>query len=205
MKKLTYFKPIVGDNNAYWTIRYKDVDDENKIGSLAPNADCPLTVALWSRLVEEFNEYYEDWEINGVTEYAFFRTLKNTYKMNADTLERLIEVYDSDIAKPILGRTEKRTYDITNTNDGTSDADNVYIDIPVDDVTDEKPTNKSQDKNIISNTARQTGTETVELSDLGTRPNYESLNGFLDENRTLTAYFINLFKQSFILYRVIKW
>lgn len=42
-----------------------------------------------------------------------------------------------------------------------------------------------------------TGTVTTELSDLGVRPNYESLNGFLDNNRTFIQEFINVFEECF--------
>jgi hypothetical protein len=42
-----------------------------------------------------------------------------------------------------------------------------------------------------------TGTVTTELSDLGVRPNYESLNGFLDNNRTFIQEFMNKFEECF--------
>ena len=41
------------------------------------------------------------------------------------------------------------------------------------------------------------GTVTTELSDLGVRPNYESLNGFLDNNRTFIQEFISKFDECF--------
>ena len=51
--------------------------------------------------------------------------------------------------------------------------------------------------NTTNDTRKMTGTVTTKLSDLGVRPNYESLNGFLDENRTFIQEFINKFEECF--------
>ncbi len=51
--------------------------------------------------------------------------------------------------------------------------------------------------NTNDETRKMTGTVTTELSDLGVRPNYESLNGFLDNNRTFIQEFINKFEECF--------
>lgn len=96
----------------------------------------------------------------------------------------MLEVYDSDIAKPILGRTEKITYDLSNIATGDNNSESNHIDIPRDNPLDESPTYKDGSVSEINNTTKQTGTQTTELSDLGVRPNYETLNGFLDNNRT---------------------
>lgn len=63
----------------------------------------------------------------------------------------------------------------------------------------------SQDENSGKDTSsatddesrKMTGTVTTELSDLGVRPNYESLNGFLDNNRSFIQEFINKFDECF--------
>lgn len=44
---------------------------------------------------------------------------------------------------------------------------------------------------------KMTGTVTTELSDLGVRPNYESLNGFLENNKTFIQFFIETFNECF--------
>ena len=120
--------------------------------------------------------------------------LQEVLLINADTVERLLEVYDSDIAKPILGREETRTLEVTEIGTGTTDASN--IDIPADNPDDDNPTNRSTGA-ANSNVARDE-IETTRLSDLGVRPNYETLNGFLDNNRTAYAVFNNLFKNCFL-------
>lgn len=51
--------------------------------------------------------------------------------------------------------------------------------------------------NTNDETRKMSGTVTTELSDLGVRPNYESLNGFLDSNRTFIQEFINVFEECF--------
>jgi hypothetical protein len=129
----------------------------------------------------------------------FINRLQISYDENADTFERLLEVYESDIAKPILGRTEKITYDLSNVATGDNNSESNHIDIPRDNPTDENPTYKDGSISEINNTTKQTGTQTTELSDLGVRPNYESLNGFLDNNRTYYKVFVEYFKNNFTL------
>lgn len=51
----------------------------------------------------------------------------------------------------------------------------------------------------------QTGVVRTELSDLGVRPNYESLNGFLDNNRTLLQVFFGIFSGCFTLAQSMRW
>ena len=62
---------------------------------------------------------------------------------------------------------------------------------------DDKPTSKGK-SGQTSNVVRDE-IETTTLSDLGVRPNYETLNGFLDNNRTLYTVFNNFFKDCFIM------
>ncbi len=56
---------------------------------------------------------------------------------------------------------------------------------------------KDTSSNTDDETRKMTGTVTTTLSDLGVRPNYESLNGFLDNNRTFIQEFINKFEECF--------
>jgi hypothetical protein len=68
--------------------------------------------------------------------------------------------------------------------------------VPADNPLDDKPTSKGrtgQTSNVVRDEV-----ETTRLSDLGVRPNYESLNGFLDQNRTAYTVFNNLFKNCFM-------
>lgn len=210
---------------------YADVSDEYRITST--NLDTSYlgerTLAVFTKLTDNFELYYADREIAGETEYDFFCRLQSTLNRNADTLERLLEVYDDDIANPVLGRTETITYNVTDTmtDDGTiidtynvtndHDATNgstVHnVDVPNDDPTYDRDTSRvindvSEDvtdtqTGTVSNlrdldqTNTRTGTVVTELSDLGVRPNYEMLNGFIDNNRTYIQVFLDLFKDCF--------
>jgi len=194
---LTTFKEIRGDDLAYYSTKYGRLNSAFKIDNITPNSDCPLTTAVWTALQEGFNLNYSEYEINGNTTYDFFINLKNTYNQNADTIERLLEVYQDDIAKPILGRTELTEYNIQTTGDNQGE----NIDTPADNSADDKPTSK---QNSTVNNA-QTGTTTVTLSDLGVKPNYESLNGFLTQNRTLIKVFCDFFRNNFTVYHVVRW
>lgn len=201
-------------------------DYERKVGEIS----CPRLKAVWSLLCNNFNLYYATREIGGNSEYDFFCILQSCLNRNADTFERQLAVYDDDIANPILGRTEKVTYDTNDnrTNTGTTELQhgmkterkqegsetNHHVEVPADspsydtdrsrdklDFEQRKTTdtNSGTDTNAINLNDERTmkGTVTTELSDLGVRPNYESLNGFLDNNRTFIQEFINKFDECF--------
>jgi hypothetical protein len=156
--------------------------------------DLPLMQSRKYGLITAFDLHYNRFEINADTYQDFLDLLKETLIINADTMEKLLEVYDTDVAKPILGREEIRT--LTTTEEGIADASTESIDVPADDPLDDKPTTKGrtgQTSNIVRDE-----TETIKLSDLGVRPNHETLNGFLDNNRTLYNVFNNFFQNCFI-------
>lgn len=225
MERITEFKPIYGDTVGYKAPRLEQVPNNFGFDSVIPHDDCPLTISRWDKLTAFATKWYRKYEIVGETYADFALNLQLAYDAKADTIERQLEVYNDDIAKPILGRTEKHTYDITddtdenttssinNTNDGTNEGS--IIDVPIDNPADDTPSQRTKDtsKNIIdgnstiehSNTVKRTGTETTELSDLGVRPNYESLNGFLDNNRTDLEFFVTVFKDCFAINDFLKW
>lgn len=263
MEPLTPYNEIIGDDLGYRTVRLSAVPDGYGFESVKPHDDCPLTKASWERFVDFAKRYYRHFEIVGRTYQDFADNLQLSYDIGADTLERQLEVYQDDIAKPILGRTEKTTYDLTNTDENTgSDSETVKvestanddstttnnlttntdttgqtdnIDVPIDasnpnsqipstvskntrnDTTTNTGTIKLENTSTGSEdttrnlnrsdrgTHAQTGTVVTELSDLGVRPNYESLNGFIDNNRTDLAVFVWLFRDCFAFYDVITW
>ena len=164
--------------------------------------------------------------------------LQSCLNRNADTFERHLEVYQDDIAKPILGRTETVTYDLKNTNDRDMTVDNTYntkstninsgqdvnhhVEVPSD--SPQYDIDRSRDKTdygkteINSNTGNdgsatkdkgvgtQKGTVTTVLSDLGVRPNYQSMNGFLENNTTFIQNVLNVFEECFVpRYRRVIW
>ena len=200
--------PEYEDGQPLNTVRYKDVVATCKIGAINPNQFAttnPLLFASWENLTNEFDKYYANYEIVGETELDFFNNLTVELNTHKDTIERLLEVYNDDVAKPILGRMETHTYNLTNSNTGTNNNNSQRIDIPIDDTTSEKPTFKDKAVGTSTSTDTQTGTHTVELSDLGVRPNYETLNGFLYNNVTATRFFNECFRNCFWIYEVLRW
>ena len=190
------FKPMMGDDDPYWTIHYRDVPEPFRLNDAwgILTDDLPLMESKRDDFTKAFDIHYSRYEINADTYQDFLDLLKEVLLINADTVERLLEVYDSDVAKPILGREETRT--LTTTEEGIADASTESIDVPADNPLDDKPTSKGrsgQTSNIVRDEI-----ETTTLSDLGVRPNYETLNGFLDHNRTLYKVFNDLFKNCFL-------
>ena len=190
------FKPMMGDDDPYWTLHYRDVPTPFRLADAwgVLTDDLPLMQSRKDGLITAFDMHYGRYEINAETYQDFLELLKETLLINADTVERLLEVYDSDVAKPILGREETRT--LTTTEEGIADASTESIDVPADNPLDDKPTSKGR-SGQTSNVVRDE-VETTRLSDLGVRPNYETLNGFLDNNRTLYKVFNDLFKNCFL-------
>lgn len=210
---------------------YTDVSDEFKLSSADVDTSRlgVRTLAVWDTLVENFELFYATREIGYDTEIGFFSAMQSCLNRNADTFERQLEVYDDDIAKPILGRTEKVTYDTIDKRDGTFDSDITYgrvttdtesgnniehhVEVPADNPDDDtdrtrdrtefghsntesnEGTDKAKQKN--DETRKMTGTVTTELSDIGVRPNYETMNGFLRENKTYIQFFIEVFEECF--------
>jgi hypothetical protein len=195
--RLDYFEPIAGDDRAIWTIHYRDVPTPFRLADAWKilTDDLPLMQSRKDGLITAFDLHYGRFEINADTYQDFLDLLKEALLINADTMERLLEVYDSDVAKPILGREETRT--LTTTEEGIADSSVENIDVPADNPLDDKPTSKGrtgQTSNVVRDEV-----ETITLSDLGVRPNYETLNGFLDNNRTLYKVFNDFFKDCFIM------
>lgn len=236
-----YFQSL--DNPPIVSEMYEDISEEFKIQNLdttyfdqqitvkgVQTTRCPLLKSVYGLLCDNFNLYYATREIGGYSEYDFNCMLQSCLNRNADTFERQLSVYWDDIANPILGRTEKVTYntDDLRTNTGNtrlqhglsttrtqSGAEiNHHVEVPADSPTND--TDRSRDKLDFNNRQtsdvnsgtdtnsvnltddrKMTGTVTTELSDLGVRPNYESLNGFLDNNRTFIQEFINKFEECF--------
>ena len=152
---------------------YQDIDDEYNISNLntdyfrevvtkqgETNIRCPLLNAVWNTLVANFNLYYATREIGGETEYDFFKMMQSCLNRNADTYETQLEFYYSEVNKPVIGRTEKITYDITDkreqdiagvsrgtVSDQTSESGNDlmhHIEVPADNPSED--TDRSRDK-----------------------------------------------------------
>lgn len=213
---------IIGDDLPYNSQWLRKVPDGFGFKALTYPEDRPLTYALKDRLNDFATDYYRNWEIVGTT-YADFQTnLQVSLLENIDTFEKMLEVYNDDIAKPLQSRTIKRTYDLTDKGESSgsssqssnvnSNVENTEYDIPIDNGTGQA-TSKSvgSGKNETTgsgtssgtNTNTKTGTETEEWSDVGVAPNYTLLNGFLDNNRSYYNVFVNFFKDCFTLAEVL--
>lgn len=182
------------------TMFYKDIDEQFKFDNLDftyVQNNCPLLNSRLDILKQMFPIHFNDYEIGSESEYGFFLQLQDALVTNADTMERQLEVYDDDIAKPILGRTEKVTYDVTNKRDETGNNNESFVELPVDNPDYDKDSTRTKANVTTERNDAQTGTVTTELSDLGVRPNYDSLNGFLDNNRTFVKFFYMCFEGCF--------
>lgn len=206
---------------AWVSMYFRDVPAEFRFGALSDivgRGEWPLSSLMWDRLATDLDAWFGDFEVVGSTLADFFDSLKKSWTMHGDTFERLLEVYDSDIAKPILGRTETVTYGssddpLTTVNVRTDseirENEGSHIDVPVDGTVG-NPTFKDIAKSkvvsgSVEDRSTQSGTLTRVLSDLGVRPNYESLNGFLDNNRTALKVLTDIFKNSFTLTQTMRW
>ena len=250
MKELNNAKSVLGMDNPYYSMFYRDVPEEYRISNfLTVPTKRVLTNQFLPTLLESLELYYSDFEIVGQTLEDFKRLVQIAYNLNGETFERMLSVYDDDIAFPILGRTEKVIYDLIDTDDTTkngtdtlssnatttetpnltdtiqseSSRSDIALTNPSENYPSETTKNNdtstksgtntvtgenSENRTINDNenrTATKKGTVTTELSDLGVRPNYESLNGFIDNNRTAEKQFIDIFRDCFTLMRCYIW
>lgn len=217
MERLPTYESITGDDNPSSTLQLKYVPEGKGFDGLVFPSDKPLTYALHDKLVDFASRYYRNHEIVGVTVSDFLDNLQVDLDINLDTFEKMLEVYDEDIAKPTQSREIRRTYDLedsdigseTNTTESNnrSTSESTDYDIPLDNGT-AQGTNKnistgsgsSSGSGITqtNSTLRKTGTETEYWSDVGVAPNYQLLNGFLDNNRSLYEEFVSYFKNDFM-------
>ena len=68
---------------------------------------------MWAVLIDNFELYYATREIGGETEFEFFNMMQSCLNRNADTYETQLEFYYAEVNKPVIGRTEKIEYDVT--------------------------------------------------------------------------------------------
>ena len=221
MEPLSNFKPIIGDDLGYFSTKYSNVPRSLGFHGLSWPEDKPLSYAVKDKLIDFAERFYRDFEIIGKTYYDFSLNLQNDLDLNIDTLEKMLEVYNDDIAKPTQSRTIRRTYDTSDDTTGSTtsedsssinnDSVTTDYDIPLDNGTaqgvskqESGSTTGAHSSNTVNNnqSMKKTGTETEEWSDVGVAPNYELLNGFLDNNRTMYAVFVDFFRNDFTLMEV---
>lgn len=148
--KLDRFAPIAGDDAGLHTIRYDKVPDGFRLTDLAfPPVDThPLSNAVKDRLLDFADRWYDGWEIVGDTYTEFHFNCQLALDEKVDNLEKFLEVYWDDIAKPTQSRVIKRTYDTqqddtenesgnatadsNGSSEGTNNSDTTDYDIPLD-------------------------------------------------------------------------
>ena len=232
------WRPVPGDDGPYLTMSYRDVPKGFRITDLEPTANAPLTAQYWTRLTQYADLHYRNHEVIGKTLMDFFNNLQDSYYLNADTLEKALEVYFEDIAKPTQSRTIKRTHTESETlpdtettrstqyghkidSSGTSSGSSTDIEYAIEN-DDGSPSSKGTTETDASNAETHSGTDTEtesstggqrtaestdieDWSDVGVAPNYELMNGFLDNNRTMENIFISFFDDCFTIQEVLTW
>ena len=221
MERLTEYAPIIGDDDPYKTLALRDLPKGYGFDGLVFDPNKPLTYALKERLIDVATRYYRNYEIVGETFTDFRENLQLDLDLNVDTFEKMLAVYNDDIAKPTQSREIRRTYDLKDTSNETENIsaegstnnnnETTNYDIPLDNGTAQGTdkavstgtgSNTNSTDRTLNGTNAKTGTEVEYWSDVGVAPNYELLNGFLDNNRTLEQVFISFFKTDFTISEV---
>lgn len=223
--KLEEFDPIIGDDLPVYSMKLKKVPTGFHFEDLTIDETMhPLSYALKDKLFAFAESYYRNYEIVGETIVDWFTNLTNDLNLNLDTFEKMMKVYYDDIANPTQSRTIKRTVEskdvrtpnLTQTESGKPSSDGTTTDYAI---TEDNGDVYGTDKTIVHNesnldsTVVNSGTETNEhnetniedWSDVGVAPNYELLNGFLDNNVTYYAEFVKYFRNDFTLTEALKW
>lgn len=238
ISRIPRFDPITGDDLPYLSVRYSEVPKGFRITDLEPLADAPLSAQYWDRLTKFADLHFRNHEIIGSTYVDFFSNLQDSYYLNADTLEKALEVYYDDIAKPTQSRTIKCIHEETEElPDSSTERETIYghkvdrtgdssgtttnIEFAIEG-TDETPSDKAVTSSDATDSETHSGTDTEtesstggtrklttidseDWSDVGVAPNYELMNGFLDNNRTMENIFVSFFNDCFTIQEAMKW
>lgn len=196
--------PAPGDDLGMYSIIYRNMPQGHRLRDILPEmiGSAEVKALLFTqteqgtaptRMMEDIEVHFADWEPNAETIAQWKELVRDRWSASEDTIARVLDVYNDDIAKPILGRTETVSFD----NYVESDTgDSSLVEMPVAG-SDQSPTSKT----LTGATHSRSGRIITELSDLGVRPNYESLNGFIDQNRTMTAIIEAVLQPCFTLVR----
>lgn len=198
------FKPIVGDDLPILTMVLRDVPSGYHFRDLTIPDRAPLTLALKDRLFSYCERYYRNYEIIGITIKDWFDEMQLVIDENVDNFEKFLEVYDDDIAKPVLGRERRLTHTETENNESSGNGTSKNYELPIDNVGAQEVDRVTNEN--TGNSERTVTSEDMEyMSDIGVTNNWEKLNGFLDNNPTMEMTFSSYFKNCFTLYEVMKW
>lgn len=190
--RITPWKPLPGDDEPRVSFNYRDVPEGFRITDLEPLSVCPLSAEHWERLTTAADLHFRNFEIIGETFVDFFDNLKDSYTLNADTLEKALAVYYEDIARPLQSRTIKRTHTETETlPNGSTETTTVYghtvdtennqdsnsIDIEYGiEGSDSSPSAKTEGNQSGTGSETHGGTDKVTVQENGGVRQYESID-----------------------------
>ena len=216
--------------------------------------DCPLLTGVKDKVVKIFDLHYGRYEINAETYQDFLEMLQETLLVNADKYEGYLELLNSEMKAIGFGRTDKRTkttetiVEKTGTSSTTAkdelatststeleeqrdtasvrNSTNNVIDIPADNMENDKPTSRVKEDGTdtiddgLTSTQVTTGRQERDVSSSGTTAedeigtvtetdeytasdndmirNLEYLGMYLDKSRSFTQVFISSFENCFM-------
>jgi hypothetical protein len=202
--KLKTYDPIIGDDDPITTIALRDVPQGYHFKDLVFPARAPLSTALKERLTDFCERHYRNYEIVGVTIGDWYKDLQLCLDVNIDNFEKFLEVYNDDIAKPVLGRDVITEHNENEETSGINSQETRSYDLPVDNIEAQEVSKDTGDS--LANGSRELHIyDKQHMSDVGVTNNWEKLNGFLDNNPSMEIVFTNYFKNCFTLYEVLKW
>lgn len=227
MEKIRQFKPVVGDDNPFNTIYYRDVPDGFRIENLVFNSDMFENVSLiWDDVKEFLNLYFEDWEINAKTFKDFFNGLNISLMGNIESLDKRLSAIA--LISPNAGSKVTRTKSGTRQEKGTNTKNRSYSDsvknetsgtseniVLAFDSSNTDPSQKTIDNQTVTNggtgTENQTDTNSVSGSDSETESIVTDEDSLTYYERLTKLYpsipmeFVNVFKENFTLSEVLIW
>ena len=205
IRPVARFEPIEGDDYPYNTRIYRRLNPAFKIDAILPSiVKHPKIFEKWTELCERFNAHYGNYEIVGKTEYDFFVNIANDFYENADTLEKYLKIYESDMMDVTPGSKVKTTYDVHNAATTEGQSEGADIDIPMDNPSNENPSSKNKNLSNSTSANAQTGTTLVESSLAGSMTAQQMVKDYMDNFQPYIKIWLNFFRNSFRLYEVYK-
>lgn len=230
MELLKPIKSIIGEDEPYYSLYYRDVPDGFRLTDIVTKSGLEYITPLWNELINFADRYFADFEVNARTVKDFYNNIQLDYDEYIDMLEnKLKNLAIVEFTKgQRITRTKTGTNEESNTDSktrsfsGTSTEDN-------DDTTEQINLAFASANDSPSHKEVYDGSKSV--SDSGTETNSGTNNrtGEMSENETtvidrfegenpidyyeriveiypnIKTDFIDIFKNSFILTEVLIW
>ena len=227
MEKIRPFKSIIGDDEPYNTIHYRDVPDGFRFDNITfDNEEYPEITLIWDKVKDYLNKYYSNWEINANTFVDFLDGLNLSFFGSAGVIEKRLNAVSlisptggSKITRSKTGattengtNTRNREYNESSDSTVNGSSENIVLAF---DSSNEDPSGKTKDNQTTENTGGGSEDETVTNARTGSDTENETIITDLD---SLTYYerisqlypnviddFVKLFKENFTLSEVLVW